>query len=295
MTIGDALLIKAVVEATGRNRVAVQAAYKNDGDLGIVACQSRTSQSTLSFGAKPKPLTARFVLEQLRQITRTTGSKSMDRKVGIIKKMMVACQGDEAKYIVRALQGKLRIGTLAPHRPPAQSLTERLIDRYDWSELIALCYVGTAAQTVLVALAHAFAYEAPARQEASGGGTGGESESDEDLHDSDEEGSPPVMSANTDGAEDTPTASADMEGDESGTGRSLEEMLALVPFKAPPEAQKLGSGRRLTREKRNELAVIAVKRAFSEYPSLTVLADALLHHPIHDIHRCCRLTPGGEI
>jgi DNA ligase-1 len=100
-----------VGEATGRNRAAVQAAYKNDGDLGIVACQSRTSQSTLSFGAKPKALTARFVIEQLRLITRTTGSKSMDRKVGIIKKMMVACQGDEAKYIVRALQGKLRIGT----------------------------------------------------------------------------------------------------------------------------------------------------------------------------------------
>lgn len=34
----------------------------------------------------------------------------MDRKVDIIKKMMVSCQGDEAKYIVRALQGKLRIG-----------------------------------------------------------------------------------------------------------------------------------------------------------------------------------------
>lgn len=108
--IGDALLVKAVVEATGRNRAAVQADYQREGDLGIVACQSRASQSKLGFGAKPKPLTARFVLEQLRLITRTTGSKSMDRKVGIIKKMMVACQGDEAKYIVRALQGKLRIG-----------------------------------------------------------------------------------------------------------------------------------------------------------------------------------------
>lgn len=108
--IGDALLVKAVVQATGRNRNAVQAAYKADGDLGTVACQSRSSQSTLAFGMKPKPLTARFVLEQLRAITKISGSKSMDRKVDIIKKMMVSCQGDEAKYIVRALQGKLRIG-----------------------------------------------------------------------------------------------------------------------------------------------------------------------------------------
>jgi DNA ligase 1 len=108
--IGDALLVKAVVDATGRNKKAVEAAYKADGDLGTVACQSRSSQSTLAFGAKPKPLTARFVLEQLRAITKISGTKSMDRKVGIIKKMMVSCQGDEAKYIVRALQGKLRIG-----------------------------------------------------------------------------------------------------------------------------------------------------------------------------------------
>ena len=123
--IGDALLIKAVTEATGRNKNSVKAAYDKDGDLGTVASQSRMSQSTLGFSnTKLKCLTATEVLDQLRVITKTTGGKSMDKKVGIIKQMMVRCQNSEAKYLVRALQGKLRI--------------------------------GTAFQTVLVALAHAF-------------------------------------------------------------------------------------------------------------------------------------------
>lgn len=123
--IGDSLLVKAVCEATGRKKDAVEEDYEKEGDLGTVALLSRNSQKTLSFAAKPKPLLAIRVLEMLRAITRTKGEKAQSRKVEIIKGVMVKCQGSEAKYIVRALQGKLRI--------------------------------GTAEQTVLVALAHAVA------------------------------------------------------------------------------------------------------------------------------------------
>ena len=123
--IGDSLLVKAVCEATGRKKDAVEEDYEKEGDLGTVALLSRNSQKTLSFAAKPKPLLAIRVLEMLRAITRTKGEKAQSRKVEIIKGIMVKCQGSEAKYIVRALQGKLRI--------------------------------GTAEQTVLVALAHAIA------------------------------------------------------------------------------------------------------------------------------------------
>jgi DNA ligase N terminus len=135
--IGDSLLVKAVCEATGRKKDAVEEDYEKEGDLGNVALLSRNSQKTLSFASKPKPLLAIQVLEMLRAISRTKGTKSQGRKVEIIKGVMVKCQGSEAKFIVRALQGKLRI--------------------------------GTAEQTVLVALAHAFAMSpSPPPAEAAG-------------------------------------------------------------------------------------------------------------------------------
>ena len=47
--IGDSLLVKAVCEATGRRKDAVEEDYVREGDLGIVALLSRNSQKTLSF------------------------------------------------------------------------------------------------------------------------------------------------------------------------------------------------------------------------------------------------------
>ena len=40
----------------------------------------------------------------------TSGDKSQAKKVSIITKLLAACQDFEAKYIVRSLEGKLRIG-----------------------------------------------------------------------------------------------------------------------------------------------------------------------------------------
>jgi DNA ligase 1 len=98
------LIIKAICEATGRKREAVEEDYKREGDLGVVALMSRTSQKTLSFAAKPKPLPAAYVLSQLRKITETKGENAQSRKVNVIKSLMIRCQGCEAKYIVRSLQ-----------------------------------------------------------------------------------------------------------------------------------------------------------------------------------------------
>ena len=87
-----------------------------------MALSSRGKQVTLS---KPKPLTAKGVLGVFREIAQASGNKVMELKKNKVKAMLVAAQEKEAQYIVRALQGKMRI--------------------------------GLAEQTVLVALAHAAA------------------------------------------------------------------------------------------------------------------------------------------
>ncbi|KAJ3820242.1 ATP-dependent DNA ligase [Lentinula raphanica] len=105
--IGESLLIKAISESTGRSLAMIKADLKKEGDLGLVAMNSKNSQKTLF---KPKPLTVAFVFSNLRDIALSTGHSSQAKKVSIITKLLAACQDFEAKYIVRSLEGKLRIG-----------------------------------------------------------------------------------------------------------------------------------------------------------------------------------------
>ena len=56
------------------------------------------------------PLTIPYVFKTLRALTEMSGKKVGQAKNDTIKKMIVACKGTEAKYLVRSLQGNLRIG-----------------------------------------------------------------------------------------------------------------------------------------------------------------------------------------
>ncbi|WVQ66972.1 uncharacterized protein L199_005164 [Kwoniella botswanensis] len=105
--IGETLLIKAIAESTGRATTKIKEDLRKEGDLGKVAMNSRNTQPTMF---KPKALTVPYVFQNLTEIAKATGNASQAKKVGIIKKLLAACQGNEAKFIVRSLEGKLRIG-----------------------------------------------------------------------------------------------------------------------------------------------------------------------------------------
>ncbi|EGF98110.1 uncharacterized protein MELLADRAFT_41015 [Melampsora larici-populina 98AG31] len=105
--IGESILIKAIGSSMGRTPTQVKADFKKVGDLGLVAQNSRSTQKTMF---KPKLLTVNSVYQDLKTIATTSGHSSQAKKVGIITKMLAACEGEEAKYIIRSLEGKLRIG-----------------------------------------------------------------------------------------------------------------------------------------------------------------------------------------
>lgn len=110
--LGDALLIKAISQATGRADRDVKTSLKTEGDLGLVAEKSRSQQKTLGFATKKKPLTVGHMYDVFLEIAKLSGNKMQERKVESIKKLLVQAEGDyaESRYIVRYLQGKLRIG-----------------------------------------------------------------------------------------------------------------------------------------------------------------------------------------
>lgn len=107
--LGETLLIKAISECYGRLAAKIKKDYHEAGDLGLVAQKSRLGQPTMF---KPAPLDVDTVFENLTKIAKSTGKDSQTRKIGIINKMLTACnmKSSEAKFLIRSLEGKLRIG-----------------------------------------------------------------------------------------------------------------------------------------------------------------------------------------
>lgn len=105
--IGESTLIKALAQATGRNEELIKQDYYETGDLGVVAVNSRASQRVMF---KPAPLTIASVYKTFRDIAMIEGTGSQERKKSLIIKLLAASRENEAGYVMRALQGKLRIG-----------------------------------------------------------------------------------------------------------------------------------------------------------------------------------------
>ncbi|KAJ5657758.1 DNA ligase 1 [Penicillium longicatenatum] len=124
--IGESLIMKAIGECTGRSLAVIKTDQHEIGDLGLVAAKSRSNQPTMF---KPKALTVRGVHEGLLGIAKVSGHGSQDKKISGIKKLLSAADAatagkgnkgvdithnkggpSEAKFIVRFLEGKLRLG-----------------------------------------------------------------------------------------------------------------------------------------------------------------------------------------
>ncbi|KAK4048679.1 ATP-dependent DNA ligase Cdc17 [Microbotryomycetes sp. JL201] len=105
--IGESILMKAIGESCGRKLDQIKADFKETGDLGTVAQASREKQRTLF---KPKPLTVNHVFQKLTEIAKASGQGSQKKKGDLIKGLLAACVGQETKYLIRSLEGKLRIG-----------------------------------------------------------------------------------------------------------------------------------------------------------------------------------------
>ncbi|EDW01900.1 GH20192 [Drosophila grimshawi] len=101
--VAETTLMKAICKATGRNLAHIKSQTQLIGDLGIVAEQSRVSQRMMF---RPKPLNVRAVFAKLKEIANISGQS----KITLVYDIFVACRLSEARFFIRSLIGKLRIG-----------------------------------------------------------------------------------------------------------------------------------------------------------------------------------------
>ncbi|XP_011882996.1 PREDICTED: DNA ligase 1 isoform X3 [Vollenhovia emeryi] len=105
--VADTNLMKAIAQCTGRTLAQIKDDVQKVGDLGIVAESSRSNQRTMF---QPAPLTVPNVYAKLKEIGQMTGQASLTKKLDKIQTLFVACRNTEARYLIRSLAGKLRIG-----------------------------------------------------------------------------------------------------------------------------------------------------------------------------------------
>ncbi|KNC97744.1 DNA ligase I, ATP-dependent (dnl1) [Spizellomyces punctatus DAOM BR117] len=107
--IGPQILLKTITSISDMSSKAVKAAWEKYGDWGDVVFTARVKMQML---VKPKALLVSGVLQTLRKIAQLKGQGTLNQKSDLIKKMMVACEGEELRYLTRTLVSHLRIGAV---------------------------------------------------------------------------------------------------------------------------------------------------------------------------------------
>ncbi len=106
--VADKLTLRALAIATGFAEDEVEKKLIELGDLGLVADYVvANKKQTALFSEK---LSVDKVYESFFKIAKVTGNKSQDLKFKLIAKLLHDSEPLEAKYIVRSLTGKIRLG-----------------------------------------------------------------------------------------------------------------------------------------------------------------------------------------
>ncbi|MBU7004387.1 MAG: ATP-dependent DNA ligase [Theionarchaea archaeon] len=106
--VAEKLAIRAMSIASGRDAREISESYKQIGDLGktMEKMLETKSQQILSF----EPLTVTTVYDTLDRIARATGKGTQDIKIRLLAGLLSRAAPVEAKYILRTVIGKLRLG-----------------------------------------------------------------------------------------------------------------------------------------------------------------------------------------
>ena len=106
--VAEKLATRAVSKATGHTEEEIQKDLEKTGDLGETAQRFLEKRVQVSFFQKP--LTVQSVYKTLDKMAKATGPGAMDQKINLLSGLLTDATPKEAKYIIRTVTGKLRLG-----------------------------------------------------------------------------------------------------------------------------------------------------------------------------------------
>lgn len=109
--LAEKLVVRGLATASGGDEERVAKLYREKGDLGEAAQEllGKRRQRTL-LGGDGEPLTVKEVHEAFLRIAEASGQGSQEAKLRLLNDLLARASPKEAKYVVRTVTGKLRLG-----------------------------------------------------------------------------------------------------------------------------------------------------------------------------------------
>jgi DNA ligase-1 len=108
--LAEKLVVKGLAQASGSDDARVTRLYKEKGDLGVAAEELLGKRRQATLLGKAEPLAVREVFDRFLRVAKASGSGSQEQKLRLLGELLQAAQPREARYIVRTVTGKLRLG-----------------------------------------------------------------------------------------------------------------------------------------------------------------------------------------
>ena len=116
--VAEKLALRALAQALGLSIKEVEEAYKRFGDVGSAAEKLMGKKKTATIldflggveGVSRKPLTVSKVYDSLVRIARASGPGAQEAKIMTLVSLLRDAKPKEAKYLLRTVTGKLRLG-----------------------------------------------------------------------------------------------------------------------------------------------------------------------------------------
>ena len=109
---GEQFAIRAIAAVSGYPKEQVEQHYKKSGDLGLTVDEMLGKRKQLSLSREDMDI--EYVYNALLKISKTSGAGSQDLKIKHLTEMLNNSSPAEARFIVRFVLGRLRLGVGDP-------------------------------------------------------------------------------------------------------------------------------------------------------------------------------------